>query len=108
MTHFRCRQDLINYVIKHCKRRSLVRAFETGHVEFLGAFNPIGPMRKPGWMFQVTSVYGRLWNVAILATKQQQIIHLEKMPWNSWIGRKYPDKPLFLGDYPEKCRQNME
>jgi len=104
--HFRSRTDMIMWLIKHCPRPSIVRALETGNVEFLGGFTKIPPSNLPGWIFVVKDK-----NVCILANdlKHKYEIRIVKhIPWEYWHGM-FSNLPMVWsfasGDKPQEYRR---
>ena len=106
MTHFITREDLLQWLERNCTRKAVVRALQEGTVEHLGAFTKLGPNSEPGWIVQVESDTGRVWNVEVIAWRQRYAIFISKLlpPWEYWNGGLL-DRKIFDGDNPKKYRR---
>jgi len=103
--HFQSRLHIVSWLEKTCPRKAIVRALREGQVEFFGGFNPVPPTTDPGWIIRVTSVYGKIWYIAIIAYRDHYGIRILKdVFWGSWVGtfpQGTPRTQLFSGDNPE-------
>jgi len=107
MIHFQSKENMVDWLINNCPRPAIVRALEQGRVEFLGGFKLIPPSTLPGWILQVNSIYGKCWNIAVLANDIKHIYEIRIMksvPWKNWIGTNSHNK-LFCGDNPETYKE---
>lgn len=107
MQHFRDRNDLVSWLETRPLRKTIARAMQEGTVEVMGGFYLIPPILLSGWIVQVTSVYKRVWNLAIIpdSKSQKYRVHIIKeMPWKHWAGTS---EGGFLrnGDHPEEYRR---
>ena len=104
--HFQSRLHIVSWLEDTCPRPAIVRALNEGQVEFFGGFNPVPPTTDPGWIICVTSVYGRIWYVAVIAYRDHYGIRiLRDVPWDKWYGtdsRGIFGPPLYRGDHPEE------
>ncbi len=105
MIHFRSKNDIIQWLEKHCPRKAVVRSLSQNGCELLGGFNPIPPTTRAGWIVRVTSIYNkRMWIVAIIPHKSKsdcEIRILKYVPWENWVGMMLGMPPIMLGDKPE-------
>jgi len=100
MNHFRDRYDVIEWLIATCKRQTVVRALETGKIEFLGAFYFLPPTGSLGWCLNVKSEYGKEWSIAVVPDLTTiWAIRLKQIPWKDYVGGT---SELYQGDHPEK------
>ncbi len=68
MIHFTRRRHLIDWLLRNCTRRVVVRAMEEGTVEHLGSFRHLGPApTQAGWAVRVTSERGKVWVVEVVS-----------------------------------------
>ena len=102
MIHFIERKDLIRWLAKNCTRKAVVRAMDEGSVELLGVFARLSPKSESGWLVQVTSNTGKIWNVEVIPRHKRVAIFMSdlKPPWERWIGSD--SNPLYSGDNPEE------
>lgn len=102
MVHFQNRNHILSWLEKNCSRKAIVRILNSeGEIEFLGGFNPIPPTSHPGWMVQMTSIYGKLWYVAVIAYQNRYGIRiLKEVPWENWAGNGADAPGLINGDHP--------
>ena len=115
MIHFQSKNNIIDWLIQNCPRKAVVRALIDGDVEFLGGFRSIPPSILPGWILRVTSIYGKKWNIVVLANDVKhcyEIRIIKSIPWKNWIGLKINIRgdnilldELFCGDNPEKYEE---
>jgi len=91
---------------KNCSRKAICRALQEGQIEFLGGFKPIPPTDYPGWIVQVTSVFGKSWYVAVIAYCDRYGIRILKdVPWQNWVGTTLDIEfraQLYSGDHPKE------
>jgi len=104
--HFQSRLHIVHWLEKNCPRKAIVRALREGSVEFYGGFNPVPPTTDPGWVMRVTSVYGKVWYVAVISSQNHYGIRiLRDVPWSNWVGVRpwgVFRGQMFSGDHPEK------
>lgn len=113
MIHFQSKDNVIDWLIDNCPRRSIVRALEKGKIEYLGGFSQIPPSALPGWILKVTSIYGGKWNVVVLVNDKDhryEIRIIKTVPWKNWLGVAFWDKNCFAhellsGDHPKKYKE---
>ena len=115
MVHFRSKNDIVQWLEKHCPRKAIVRSLSQNGCELLGGFNPIPSTTQPGWIVRVASVYNkRMWIVAIIPCKGKpdfEIRILSKVPWGKWIALFISEEILnesMLGDKPRLYRRLAE
>ena len=105
MTHFQSRTHLILWLEKNCVRKAITRALYEGQVEFFGGFDSIPPTTHPGWMLGITSAYGKIWYIAVIAYDCRYGIRiLRDVPWKNWCGTDSRSKLrplLYSGDNPK-------
>ena len=112
MIHIRNREELIDYVEKHCKRKAIVRAVQEGSIECLGAFSKLGPYDKPGWILRLISQpSGNVHIVEVVEDpeKRRYGIYVNRtiVPWKCWVGS--PTGNVFgSGDNPKRYRRLRE
>jgi hypothetical protein len=102
MVHFQTRGHIVSWLMRHCPRKAIVRAMNDGKVELLGGFNSIPPRSYHGWILRITSVYNRVWILAITPNKKGDdyaIRELKDVPWASWCGDANGGG-LYRGDKP--------
>lgn len=104
MIHFQNKNHILMWLEKNCSRKAICRALQEGKIEFLGGFKPIPPTSYPGWIVQVTSVFGKVWCIAVIAYQDRYGIRvLEDVPWNKWVGSTAKNRTILMnGDHPEK------
>lgn len=110
MTHFTQRKHLIDWLLRNCTRKTVVRAMEEGSIEHLGSFSKLGPKNKPGWIVLVTSERGKPWFIEVVSRLKLggfgvYITEVRKnttfpVPWKYWQGDviRRPDVPRELYD----------
>ncbi len=97
MTHITRRKHIIQWLIRNCSRKSVVRAIEEGMVEHLGSFSNLGPApTKPGWIVKVTGEHGTVWLVEVVGRLKLggfgvYITHVrnyndDSVVWHHWQG----------------------
>lgn len=105
MVHFRSKNDIIQWLEKHCPRKAIVRSLSQNGCELLGGFAPIPPTTRAGWIVRVTSSLGkkkRIWIVAIIPCVGKpdcEIRVLQSVPWRNYISESYA-RQLCAGDKP--------
>lgn len=107
MQHFRNRDDLVAWLEVQPLRKTINRALQEGTAEVVGGFYLIPPILLPGWIVRITSVYKRIWNVAIVPDpelKKYRIHIIENIPWRHWAGGD-AQSSLYAGDHPEEYRR---
>lgn len=108
MIHFRNKNDILRWLAKNCPRKAIVRSLD--NAELLGGFNPIPPSSRAGWIVRVTSVYGRVWIVAVIpcvGKPDYEIRVLSKVPWKNYIGC-HDSSCVYGGDRPYLYRSLKE
>lgn len=106
--HFQSRLHIVSWLEKTCPRKAIVRALSEGQVEFFGGFDLIPPTTQPGWVIRVTSIYGKIWYIAVIAYRNHYGIRILKdIPWGNWVGTVFWDSnsfrtQMFSGDSPEE------
>lgn len=120
MQHFTERKHLINWIMRNCIRKSVVRAMDEGTVEHLGTFTNLGPgMKNPGWIIRAISETGKVWIVEIVARpfingygvyiRPNREVPVPWVPWERWAGGAghpdFPGNPLYSGDNPVEYRR---
>ena len=118
MQHFTEIKHLIQWLIKNCPRKAVVRAMEEGSVEHLGAFTELGINHIPGWLVKVTSERGKVWLVGVTSRPEQRDFRIFvsdcygcfrlPVPWEYWDGIEDPldyiasdsPMPMWDGDNP--------
>lgn len=109
------RNDLLDFVTRAVKRRSIQRALSEGTVEVLGGFIRIPPLGLPGWCLRARSPITDDWyeiGITVEAGNIYRVWNLTPnggIPWGQWIGDHVTDRGNILveGDRPDMCRERM-
>ena len=107
MQRIQTRTQLINFICRTIRQRSIVRACHEGEVRVLGGFIRIHPSTRPGWVVQVTSRFGHSWLVAVTSYDHQHIVKTwltRDIPWQYYTGRTDRGKySIYDGDDPKQA-----
>jgi len=104
MIHFRSKNDIIQWLERHCPRKAIVRSLLQNGCELLGGFDPIPPTTRAGWIVRVIGMYNakRIWIVAIIpcdGKPDYEIRILQSVPWENYIGHPVANQ-ICNGDRP--------
>ncbi len=105
MKQIRNKNDLLAWVEIHTSRKAIANAMIEGKVELFGFFNPAPRSSQSGWIIQITSKYGKIWNVAVTFGKcglQYYTYTIVEIPWKNYVGG---NTPLFAGDNPAEYKE---
>jgi len=107
MQRIETRTQLINFICENISQRAIVRACHNGIVQVLGGFKLIPPSRRPGWIVAITSVYGKVWLVAVTSDDHNHVFRtwlVEKIPWSYYVGRiDREEYSIYNGDDPQQA-----
>lgn len=104
--YIRNRNDLIKWLESNAPFPAITRALQEGQVENLGAFEGVAPGSRPGWIVKVTSVYNKVWYIAIIIKSFHlyKALVLDSIHWKLWAGDTSNNK-LYQGDNSKEYKR---
>ena len=107
MTHFKTRNQLLEFLEEHGPYRMIRRAVVEGEVELYGYFEDSVFMPE-GWAVRVKSRFGKEWFVSVYLnshTHEYRAMVMHTIVWDYWKGG---NSELFQGDHPEEYERKKQ
>ncbi len=95
---------LIAWLEDHAPNSVITAVLPDARIELLGAFRPVTPSPRPGWILIVQSKHGKEYNIAVTIWNRRKLNAwiVDEIPWRDWIGGV---NEIHQGDNPVEYRR---